>query len=85
MRFVELQRRLGTITPKVLTQRLRSLERDGLVTRQYCAEVPPSVEYEITDPGRSLQPAFAALGVWAQDQLPAVEKSRNAHTDPLQR
>ena len=47
-RFVELQRRIGVITPKVLTQRLRQLERDGLVTRTYHAEVPPRVEYDLS-------------------------------------
>src|SRR6201999_332244 len=49
LRFVELERRLGGITAKVLTQRLRQLERDGLVRRHYHPEVPPRVEYEITD------------------------------------
>jgi DNA-binding HxlR family transcriptional regulator len=53
-RFVELERRLTTITPKVLTQRLRQLERDGLVARTYHPEVPPRVEYEITELGSSL-------------------------------
>src|SRR5258708_38529991 len=48
-RFVELQRRIVTITPKVLTQRLRQLERDGLIERTYHPEVPPRVEYEITE------------------------------------
>ena len=52
-RFVELSRRITTITPKVLTQRLRQLERDGLVVRTYHAEVPPRVEYEAL-----LRPAF---------------------------
>ena len=58
-RFVELERRIATITPKVLTQRLRQLERDGLVVRTYHAEVPPRVEYEISELGRSLAPLFA--------------------------
>ncbi|MET7572489.1 helix-turn-helix domain-containing protein [Streptomyces sp. NPDC005492] len=75
-RFVELQRNIGNITPKVLTQRLRQLERDGLVVRTYYPEVPPRVEYEISDLGRSLAPLFASLAVWARDHLPAVEKAR---------
>ena len=75
-RFVELERGIGGITPKVLTQRLRQLERDGLVTRTYHPEVPPRVEYEITDLGRSLAPVFAALASWSRDHLDRVERAR---------
>lgn len=84
-RFVELERRIATITPKVLTQRLRQLERDGLVLRTYHAEVPPRVEYEITELGRSLGPLFATLVMWSDENLDRVEKARQdydnvAHT-----
>jgi DNA-binding HxlR family transcriptional regulator len=75
-RFVELERRIGTITPKVLTQRLRQLERDGLVSRTYHPEVPPRVEYEISELGRSLAPVFAALMEWSVVNLPKVDRSR---------
>jgi DNA-binding HxlR family transcriptional regulator len=85
VRFVELERQLGGITPKVLTQRLRQLERDGLVRRQYYAEVPPRVEYQITELGRSLSPVFAALAHWTEEHLPAVEHARDAYTGPLPR
>jgi DNA-binding HxlR family transcriptional regulator len=74
-RFVELQRRISTITPKVMTQRLRQLERDGLVVRTYHAEVPPRVEYEITELGRSLAPLFASLAEWSVN-LDKVEQAR---------
>ncbi|WP_181782045.1 winged helix-turn-helix transcriptional regulator [Pseudonocardia pini] len=74
-RFVELERRIGTITPKVLTQRLRQLERDGLVVRTYHPEVPPRVEYEISDLGRSLAPLFAVLADWTVN-LDRVEQAR---------
>jgi DNA-binding HxlR family transcriptional regulator len=74
-RFVELERRITTITPKVLTQRLRQLERDGLVVRTYHAEVPPRVEYEISDLGRSLAPLFASLAEWSVN-LDKVEQAR---------
>ncbi|MFD4254515.1 winged helix-turn-helix transcriptional regulator [Amycolatopsis thermoflava] len=74
-RFVELSRRITTITPKVLTQRLRQLERDGLVVRTYHAEVPPRVEYEISDLGRSLAPLFATLAEWSPN-LEKVEQAR---------
>jgi DNA-binding HxlR family transcriptional regulator len=75
-RFVELERRIGTITPKVLTQRLRQLERDGLVRRDYFPEVPPRVEYEITELGRSLAPLFATLAEWSSANLGRIEQSR---------
>jgi DNA-binding HxlR family transcriptional regulator len=83
-RFVELERRLG-ITPKVLTQRLRQMERDGLVLRTYHPEVPPRVEYDITELGESLAPVFTALTEWSQQHLPAVERARKAYAGPLPR
>ncbi|WP_280723439.1 helix-turn-helix domain-containing protein [Kitasatospora sp. MAA4] len=76
LRFVELQRHIATITPKVLTQRLRQLERDGLVIRTYHPEVPPRVEYEISELGRSLAPLFAALADWSTAHIDSVEESR---------
>jgi len=78
-RFVELQRRITTITPKVLTQRLRQLERDGLVVRTYHPEVPPRVEYEISDLGRTLGPLFAHLAEWATTHLDDVEQARRGY------
>jgi len=75
-RFVELERRITTITPKVLTQRLRQLERDGLISRTYHPEVPPRVEYEISPLGRSLAPVFAALMKWSAANLTKVEAAR---------
>ncbi|MCH5671126.1 winged helix-turn-helix transcriptional regulator [Streptomyces gilvus] len=77
-RFVELERRIATISPKVLTQRLRQLERDGLVLRTYHAEVPPRVEYEISELGRSLAPLFATLAEWSPN-LDHVERARRAY------
>ncbi|MFI6654727.1 winged helix-turn-helix transcriptional regulator [Streptomyces sp. NPDC050523] len=80
-RFVELERRITKITPKVLTQRLRQLERDGLVVRTYHPEVPPRVEYEISELGRSLAPLFAHLSEWAADHLGSVEQARQTYDD----
>jgi DNA-binding HxlR family transcriptional regulator len=80
-RFVELERRITSITPKVLTQRLRQLERDGLVVRTYYPEIPPRVEYEISDLGRSLGPLFAHLGEWAAANLGHVEAARHRYDD----
>ncbi|MCC9310853.1 helix-turn-helix transcriptional regulator [Kitasatospora sp. RB6PN24] len=78
-RFVEVQRRIGSVTPKVLTQRLRQLERDGLIVRTYHAEVPPRVEYEISELGRSLAPVFAHLTDWATANLPQVARAREEY------
>lgn len=75
-RFTELEGLLGTITPKVLAQRLKQLERDGLVLRTYYPEVPPRVEYEISDLGRSLGPLFASLAQWTEENLAKVEQAR---------
>ena len=74
-RFTELESRISTITPKVLTERLRALERDGLITRTYHPEVPPRVVYDITELGRSLSPVFAELANWS-DNLGDVEEAR---------
>jgi DNA-binding HxlR family transcriptional regulator len=63
-RFNELQRLLGAITPQMLTAQLRGLEQDGLLLRTIYAEVPPRVEYALTDLGRSLQPVLQAMCAW---------------------
>jgi DNA-binding HxlR family transcriptional regulator len=78
-RFGELERRIANITPKVLTQRLRQLERDGMIVRTYHAEIPPRVEYEISDIGRSLAPLFASLAGWASTNLGKVDQARQAY------
>jgi DNA-binding HxlR family transcriptional regulator len=63
-RYGELKRSLGSVTHKMLTQQLRELEGDGLVTRTVYAVVPPKVEYAITPLGRSAIPAIDALRRW---------------------
>lgn len=65
-RFVELSRGIPDISQKVLTQRLRAMEQDELVRRQLFAEVPPRVEYSLTDVGKSLQPILEAMRKWGQ-------------------
>lgn len=84
LRFGELQRRLG-ISPKVLTAKLREMERDGLVTRREYGEVPPRVEYEVTELGLSLRPVFAALGAWWSAHEKDVETARENYAGPLPR
>ena len=64
MRFGELKKALGSISQKVLTQHLRSMERDGLVRRKVYAEVPPRVDYSLTETGASLKPVIEAMGLW---------------------
>jgi DNA-binding HxlR family transcriptional regulator len=72
MRFSELRAHLGPVAPKVLTQTLRRIERDGLITREVFAEVPPRVEYTLTDLGHSLTGPIAVLGDWAETHLAEV-------------
>ncbi|GAA3608882.1 helix-turn-helix domain-containing protein [Kineosporia mesophila] len=79
LRFNEIRERLTGVTPKVLTQRLRQLERDGLITREQFPEVPPRVEYSITELGLSLSPAFGVLGSWADENLSLVAHARERY------
>jgi DNA-binding HxlR family transcriptional regulator len=65
-RFGELRRSLVGISPKTLTDRLRSLEEHGLVERHIYAEVPPRVEYSLTESGRTLEPVLVALARWGR-------------------
>jgi len=67
MRFGQLQRSIGGISQKVLTSKLRAMEEDGLVARKVYAEVPPRVEYSLTNAGRSLKPVIEALRVWGEE------------------
>jgi DNA-binding HxlR family transcriptional regulator len=78
LRFGELRERIGGVAPKVLTQTLRALERDGLVTRTVYAEVPPRVEYSLTRLGRSLREPLEAVQVWAERHVSAVLAAREA-------
>lgn len=67
-RYSDLKRTLGRVSPKTLTERLRHLEAEGLLTRTVYAEVPPRVEYTLTPRGESLGEIIAAMGRWgAQD------------------
>ncbi len=63
-RFGELKKSIGNISQKVLTANLRSMEEAGLLTRKVYAEVPPRVEYTLTETGYSLQPVLDAMVVW---------------------
>ncbi|MFS3134367.1 winged helix-turn-helix transcriptional regulator [Gluconacetobacter sacchari] len=64
MRFNALRKRLPTVTQRMLTAQLRELEQDGFVLRTVYAEVPPKVEYSLTERGRTLEPVITALKQW---------------------
>ena len=66
-RFNELMRSVTGITQKVLTSHLRAMEQDGLLTRKVYPEVPPRVEYTLTETGRSLKPILDSMVAWGTD------------------
>ena len=72
MRYSELSRRLAGVSQKMLTQTLRSLERDGLITRTVTPTVPVTVTYELTDLGLSLQHLMGAVKAWAEAHIDEV-------------
>ena len=72
VRFRRLQQMIEPITQKELTKRLRELERSGLVHRQVFAEVPPRVEYRLSELGGTLMPALEAFAAWAEQYGPVV-------------
>lgn len=79
MRFNQLQRSIGEVSQKMLTQQLRELERDGLVKRTQYPEIPPRVEYEYTDLANSLELIFDTLVKWSDKHGGAVIKARQKY------
>ncbi len=75
-RYSQLQRRIGGVSQKMLTQTLRRLERDGLVLRQVYPVVPPKVEYSLTPLGRTLIDPLRAICRWAEQHLVELERAR---------
>lgn len=69
LRFSDLERAIPAISQKMLIQQLRQMEKDGLVARTVHPQVPPKVEYELTDWGQSLCPALDALLLWAEQRV----------------
>ncbi|MGA5758725.1 winged helix-turn-helix transcriptional regulator [Nonomuraea bangladeshensis] len=81
LRFGELKREMDGITPRMLTRQLRELEEDGIVARTVYPEVPPRVEYSLTDTGRSLDTIVGLLDGWGRSYLdnhhPSAGPGRN--------
>lgn len=76
LRFSAIKKSVEGISQRMLTLTLRNLERDGLVIRHYFAEVPPRVEYELSERGKSLLPALTAFIGWIRENWPDIELSR---------
>jgi len=79
MRYSELARLLAGVSQKMLTQTLRSLERDGLITRTVTPTVPVTVTYELTDLGLSLHQMMRGLKTWAEMHMDDVLDNRSAY------
>lgn len=76
LRFTRLGALAGGISQKMLTQTVRQMERDGLLIRTVHPEVPPRVEYRLTDLGRTLSAAFCGVWMWAAENLERIEEAR---------
>ena len=74
-RFSEIRKAIPDLTQKMLTQRLRELERDGFVKRFYYEEIPPRVEYQVTDLGMTLHPLYRAICDWGGSNMPNVQSA----------
>lgn len=72
-RFGEVAARMPSISRKVLTEQLKELEADGLISRKQYKEIPPKVEYSLTDLGRSLTPILNAIAAWGKEKVLAVQ------------
>ncbi len=73
LRFGEIQRLIPQVSRRMLTQHLRELERDGIVHRKVYAEVPPKVEYSLTQTGRSLEPVLLTMLSWGEHYMEQAE------------
>lgn len=78
-RFGELRRVIEGISPKILTQKLRELERDGLITRKVYASIPPKVEYSLTPLGQTLIGLLDAIRIWAESHIETVLVAQSAY------
>lgn len=81
LRFSALKKETVGITQRMLTLTLRNLERDGLIVRHYFPEVPPRVEYELTDMGVEALAALQSFNLWLRNNLPQIEEHRRAYDE----
>lgn len=79
LRFSEIKVGITGVSQRMLTVTLRNLERDGLLRRHYFPEVPPRVEYELTEIGRSMLPALEGFTAWIRSNWPTIERSRREY------
>jgi DNA-binding HxlR family transcriptional regulator len=79
LRFSDLRSEVGGVTPKVLTQTLTAMARDGLLTRTHYAEIPPRVEYELTRLGRSVLTPMSELRRWAEAHVAEIQAAQDAY------
>jgi DNA-binding HxlR family transcriptional regulator len=75
-RFNELRREIPSVSQRMLTLTLRNLERDGLVSRTVTPSIPPRVDYELTELGRSLQKPICGLATWATENVDAIHAAQ---------
>lgn len=80
MRFMELRRSIPSVSPKVLTHKLRELERDGLILREHHSEIPPRVEYSLTPLGRSAIPVLGTIERWWQEHGSRAQSRAQSQT-----
>ena len=78
-RYSELSRMIAGVSQKMLTQTLRTLERDGLITRTITASVPVRVDYELTSLGRTLLPVMRAIKDWSESHITEIHTARTAY------
>lgn len=79
MRYSELAAKVAGVSQKMLTQTLRALERDGLVSRTVTPSVPPRVDYELTPLGASLRERITLLKEWAEEHMDEIDRARERH------
>lgn len=85
LRYSQVQQHVSQISEKMLAQTLRGMEREGLVIRTVHAEVPPRVQYRLTDLGLSLGAAFCGVWKWAEQNVEKIERARNEFDEKRRR